>query len=87
MWVVAKIKFNERAIFKKELSDVLNGNVVFYDPKIIQQKIIKNKIKVYNRPLLDSYIFCYNKDFNNSSLIRRLSNIKGLNFFFSWMYF
>jgi len=81
MWLVAKIKFNERAIFKKELSNAVNGDIVFYDPKIIQQKIIKNKIKIYNKPLLDSYVFCHNKNFNNTNLIRQLSNTKGLNFF------
>ena len=81
MWLVAKIKFNERTIFKKELSNAVNGDVVFYDPNIIQQKVIKNKIKIYNKPLLDSYVFCHNKNFNNTNLIRQLSNTKGLNFF------
>ena len=57
MWVVAKIKFNERAIFKKELSDVLNGNVVTITPASNQFYSYPATVTVSDGSLNDSENF------------------------------
>jgi len=81
MWIVAKIKSSELNIFKNELRKKFNDDVKFYSPKIQLKKIIKNKIKEYNKSLLENYIFCFHEGFKNIKNTQELKFIKGLNFF------
>ena len=81
MWVVAKIKSNEIDIFKKELEKRLETKPLFYNPKIQVEKNQKTKIKKYSKSILENYIFCYHKSFNNIKFIQHLKNVKGLSFF------
>ena len=61
MWVVAKIKFNEFDIFKKELEKKLETKPLFYNPKIQVEKNQKSKIKKCSKSILENYIFCFHK--------------------------
>ena len=81
MWIVAKIKCSEKISFQNELKNRVDKNVVFYDPKIELNKLIRNKIRKYSKSLLENYIFCYHKNFKNKNFTSQLKNIKGLNFF------
>ena len=81
MWVIAKIKHAELNTFKRELRKKFDENLVFYNPKIRFEKIIKNKVKKCSKLLLESYIFCYHEYFRNTKLIQQLKFIKGLSFF------
>ena len=81
MWVIVKIKFNEFDIFKKELEKKLETKPLFYNPKIQVEKKQKSKIKKYSKSLLENYIFCFHKSFNNTKIIQQLKFVKGLSFF------
>jgi len=81
MWVVAKVKYNEINIFKRELKNKLDNTLIFYNPKIQLENIVKSKIKIHNKTLLENYIFCYHENFKNKKLINQLQFIKGLTFF------
>ena len=59
MWIVAKIKSSEKISFQNELKKKVDKNVIFYDPKIELNKLIRNKIRKYSKSLLENYIFCY----------------------------
>ena len=81
MWVVAKIKKKEISFFKNELKEKIGKDIKFYNPQIELEKFIKNKMIKYKKPLLEDYIFCYHKNFENKKNINCLSFIKGLKFF------
>ena len=81
MWVVAKIKSNEFNIFKKEIEKKLGTKPLFYNPKIQIEKNQKSKIKKYSKSILENYIFCFHKSFNNIKFIQHLRNVKGLSCF------
>ena len=81
MWVVAKIKSNEFDMFKKELEKKLQTKPLFYNPKIQIEKNQKSKIKKFSRSILENYIFCFNKSFNDTKFTQQLKFVKGLRFF------
>ena len=81
MWVVAKIKYSELDIFKRELEKKLSTKPLFYNPKIQFEKNKKTKIKKCSKSILENYIFCFHESFKSTKLIRQLCFIKGLNFF------
>ena len=81
MWLVAKIKLQELNIFKSDLSKKLGGNIKLYFPKIMYHKYIKNKLKKYDKLILENYIFCYHEKFNDTNKINEIQNIKGLQYF------
>jgi len=81
MWIVAKVKFREINIFKKDLTDKVGGKVNFYSPTVECQQVTKNKVKKYEKQILENYIFCYNEKFNLRSFTTQLKFIKGLIYF------
>jgi len=81
MWVVAKIKKKEINVFKSELKNKLDKNLIFYDPKMQIENIVKNKIRIHNKTLLENYIFCYHTNFKDKKFINQLQFVKGLTFF------
>jgi len=83
MWVIAKVKFSELNIFKKELKKKFDENLKFYYPKIQLEKILNNKKRKYDKLLLGEYVFCQHENFKNSKLIHQLRFVKGLSFFLS----
>jgi hypothetical protein len=81
MWVVAKVKYNEVNIFKRELKNKLDNRLIFYNPKIQLENIVNRKVKIYKKNLLENYIFCYHEDFKSKKNINQLQFVKGLIFF------
>ena len=81
MWVIAKIKSSEKTIFKKELKKKIDNNIIFYDPKIKLDKLIKNKIHKYSKSLLENYIFCYHEKFKKSNYTSEIRFLRGLEYF------
>ena len=81
MWLVAKIKLPELNIFKNNLSKKLDKNIKFYCPKIGYHKYLKNKLKKCDKLILENYIFCYHKKFNETNKINEIKNTKGLQYF------
>ena len=49
MWVVVKYKFSELNLLKRNFSEVLGESPKFYVPKIKYQKLVKNKIKTFEK--------------------------------------
>ena len=81
MWLVAKYNKNNLNILRKNLKDKLDENIKFYNPKIHYQKIIKNKIRSYEKNILVNYVLCYHDNFKKKSFLNYLSSTKGLDYF------
>ena len=81
MWVVAKIKKNEINVFKKKLNEKFNNEIEFYYPKIQAHKYEKNKLKKVEKLILENYIFCYHKKFEDLKSIYEVKFVKGLDYF------
>ena len=81
MWAIAKIKNNNICIFENEMKKKLGKDIKIYQPVIKVEKYSKNKLKKYKLPLVDNYVFCFSPHFENSSFIKKLAFIKGLNSF------
>ena len=81
MWVVAKIKKSEINIFKKQLTEKIGHDIEFYYPKIQEHKYIRNKLRKIEKLILENYVFCYHKKFENIKSIAELKFIKGLEYF------
>ena len=81
MWTVAKIKKKQIEIFKKEVIKKFGEDIEFYCPKIEYHYYFKNKVKRLEKLALESYVFCYNRKFDNAKIIDRLRYVKGLDYF------
>ena len=81
MWAVAKIKLNEIALFRKQIEEKIGKDTIFYMPKTKIQLFRKNKLKSQEKFVLENYIFCFNKKFENQKTFQVLRFIKGLQYF------
>ena len=83
MWLVAKYKTKEFSILKNSFFKALGEMPEFYDPKIKYEKFINNKIKVFEKKILNNYVICRHKKFNDPILVNGLKNSRGLVHFLS----
>jgi len=81
MWVVAKIKIKNFNTFKKNLSEKIGNDIQFYHPKVEYHKYFGDRVKKFEKLLLENYIFCYHKKFNKSKSINEFRFVKGLEYF------
>ena len=81
MWIVAKIKKKELHLFKSELMKKLGLGVKFYNPKVQYQKYIKNKVKKFEKLILENYIFCYHEKLSDIKMVDEIKFSKGLVYF------
>ena len=81
MWVVAKIKIKNLNTFKKDLSEKIGNDIKFYHPKIEYYKHFGNKVKRFEKFILENYIFCYHDKFKKSSSVNEVKFLKGLEYF------
>jgi hypothetical protein len=81
MWVVAKIKLKNLNIFKKDLIKKVGSDVKFYHPKIEYDKYFGNKVKKFEKFILENYIFCYHEKFKISNFVSQIKFLKGLVYF------
>ena len=81
MWIIAKVRNKELNTFKKNLVNKLGKEIKFYYPKIEYKKIFKNKLRKYEKILLENYIFCYHTKFNKLNSLNEIRFIKGLEYF------
>jgi len=86
MWIVAKIKIKNFNTFKKNLSDKIGNDIQFYHPKFQYQKNFGEKVKKFEKFLLENYIFCYHEKFKESKSINEFRFIKGLEYFLEGHY-
>ena len=81
MWVVAKIKVKNLNTFKKDLSEKIGNDVKFYHPKIEYHKYFRDKVKKFEKFILENYIFCHHKNFECSKFMSQLKFSRGLDYF------
>ena len=81
MWVVAKIKIKNLNTFKKDLAEKIGNDIKFYHPKIEYRKYFGDKVKRFEKFILENYIFCYHKRFQKSSFVNEIKFLKGLEYF------
>ena len=81
MWVVAKIKIKNLNTFKKNLVEKIGNDTQFYHPKIEYHKYCGDKVKRFEKFILENYIFCYHAKFNEPNFLSTISFIKGLQYF------
>ena len=55
--------------------------IKFYQPKIAYNKHFGNKVKKFEKFMLENYIFCYHNKFNESNTINEIKFLKGLEYF------
>ena len=81
MWTVAKIKIKNLNTFKKNLAEKMGDDIKFYYPKVEYHKYFGNKVKRFEKFILENYIFCYHKRFQKSSFVNEIKFLKGLEYF------
>lgn len=81
MWTVIKIDKKYLKLLKQELKKKLGSDVIFYNPKFLINKFIKNRLINKEIDLLNGYVFCFHSKFINLNEIKKLRFIKGLKYF------
>ena len=77
MWIVFKIDRKKLNFFKNEINFKAGSNTLIYSPKMLINHFLKNKLVSKEFPLLGDYVFCYNKNFSNKSVLESLKYTKG----------
>ena len=80
MWTVAKIKIKNLNTFKKELAEKAGNDIKFYYPKIEYYQWSRNKLKKFEKFILENYIFCNHPKFNDTNSINDMKFLKGLEY-------
>ena len=81
MWAVAKIKIKNLNTFKKELAEKVDNDIKFYYRKIEYYKYLGNKVKRFEKYMLENYIFCYHAKFKKTTFVNEVKFLKGLEYF------
>jgi len=81
MWTVIKYKKKEINLLMDDLKKKLGDFPEIFVPKIKYKKKIKNRLHQIESDILDDYLLCYHKEFNNSKTITNLKGLKGLKYF------
>ena len=58
MWIVVKYKLKELKILKKNLTNTFGDEIDFYIPKIKYQKYVQNRLKTFEKFVLENYLIC-----------------------------
>lgn len=78
MWIVIKYKSKNLKILKEAILKKLATDIKFYYPKIKLQKYYNNQLKEFEKILLEGYLLCFHKNFENKLFLNQLKNTKGL---------
>ena len=81
MWVVAKIKLKNLNVFKKDLVKKVGNDIEFYQPKIEYHRYFGDKIKRFEKLILENYIFCYHAKFKKPNSVNEVKFLRGLEYF------
>ena len=83
MWIVLKYKKNEIFFLRQGFKKILGDLPLIFRPKFKYQKLVKNKLHFLEKDVLDDYLICYHKKFQNNKIMAVLKNLKGLKYFLS----
>ena len=78
MWTVVKYKIHEINLLKDGLKKLLESEPTYYQPKIKIQKFINNKLKTYEKPILENYLIFYHSKLKANFFANKLKYIKGI---------
>ena len=81
MWIVFKYKKKELNFLKNDFTKKLGELPIIFRPKIRYQKFIRNKIKFFEKDILDDYLICFHRKFSNTKMLEILKNSRGLKYF------
>ena len=81
MWIVAKVKIKDLNTFKKNLAEKIGDDIKFYHPKIEYHKYFGDKVKRFEKFILENYIFCYHAKFKKSNSVNEVKFLRGLEYF------
>ena len=83
MWVVLKYKPKEFEILKDSFFKILGEMPEFYNPKYKYERYINNKLKTFEKSILNNYLICKHNKFKDPKIINILKNSRGLIYFLS----
>ena len=78
MWIVAKIKNKEFNTLRHSLKVKLGSVPEVYGPKILIDKLIKNRLYKKKKFILENYIFLKHDKFINRGVLSSIQNLKGM---------
>ena len=81
MWIVLKYKKKEFDFLKKDLRKSLGNLPQIVCPKFKYKKLVKNKLLLLEKNILDDYLICYHEKFQNVNTLTTLKNLRGLKYF------
>ena len=80
MWIVLKYKSNEIKTLKDSLFKILGSLPEFYHPKIKFEKYVNNKLKIFEKNLLENYLICKHEKFSDNKIMNSLKYSRGLTY-------
>ena len=83
MWTIIKFDRKKLKFLKKDFKEKLGENFTLYSPQLQFKKYKNNKLINKEFNLLGDYLFCFHKNFQDSSTINQLKFSKGLKYFLS----
>ena len=81
MWIVARIRIKNLNTFKKDLTQKVGSDIKFYHPKIEYHKYFGEKVKRFEKFILENYVFCYHDKFKKPNFVGEIKFLKGLEYF------
>jgi len=81
MWTIVKFEKKKLSSLLLELQNKFGKDSRIYQPKIFQEKYVKNKLIKKEIDLLGDYLFCFNKTFSDENSIKRLKYIRGIKYY------
>jgi len=81
MWIVLKYKRKEFGLLKQDFRKILGDLPLFFRPKYEYQKLVKNKVRLLEKDILEDYLICYHEKFQNINTLTILKNSRGLKYF------
>ena len=83
MWVVLKYKPKEFELLKDSFFKILGEMPEFYNPKYKYERYINNKLKTFEKSILNNYLICKHNKFKDPKIVNILKNSRGLIYFLS----
>ena len=80
MCVIIKSNKNELEVLKSSLKHNFGKDCNFYYPKFKSKSNLLNKTIIKETKILGDYIFCFHKDFVNTSNIKCLNFLRGVKY-------
>lgn len=81
MWTI--IKFDKRKLYllREDLNKKLGKKYILYRPKVLIDKLKKEKLISKEFDILGDYLFCYHSNFKNKIILDQIKFSRGLKYF------